>query len=418
SDTGVGSQLEEFQQLIYTSTSNRNWDGVLSVTTTGEFSAAVEPSYVIAGVSDNEISHYHLNLREIGSARSGTEVSMTTSVSIDDLTAEVKHFFQKMLILKIPDIVVEMVVEGGECLGSQLENFTLANEGITASLPPSTIERLKLGLEEYVLKHGNRLNTREHVKVGIAVACNESCSNLGKMVEAAVAITEISEMSNPCSSRSSDNQTEVLYFRDFSPRPISQSTVNALSSIDWNTYGLTLKSVADQDGHVILEWENLPSGTHIDIVLHSHRNQYPLFCLKVMIPLARKTNQLERKLTKRAVKLALDDLKKTHAGVLISSRAQKICSYAPDLAKAICGLILTSNDGYFQRQCISLLGLQPQEIGEQTVEECIKEKIISVVEMNDGKPGRSRESAPLFDEPFEEPDFQNQDEMNFGYMEL
>ncbi|KAK6931049.1 hypothetical protein RJ641_002842 [Dillenia turbinata] len=116
SDMGIASQLEEFQQLIYASISDRNWallywlfdveffdaDGVLSVTTTG--------------ISDNEISHYHLNLKEIGSARrltrlpsssksgakfrhAGTEVSMTTSVSIDDLTAEIKHFFQKVCFL-------------------------------------------------------------------------------------------------------------------------------------------------------------------------------------------------------------------------------------------------------------------------------------------------------------------------------
>ncbi|KAK6931048.1 hypothetical protein RJ641_002841 [Dillenia turbinata] len=307
-------------------------------------------------------------------------------MTADMLTNEVKNdaYTEDSFALRIystfavsQDIVVEMVVEGGECLGSQLENFTPANEGITSSFPPSTIERLKMGLEEYVLKHGNRLNTSfratttqwelscydkghgflEHMKVRSAVACNEGCSYLGKVVEAAIAVTEKSEMSNPCSSSSSYKQTEKMF--------------NHILAIRVLRFYISESSHLDQS----------PSQL-------------------VMIALSRKTNQLERKLTKRAVKLALDDLKKAHMGVLTSSRAQKICSYALDLAKAICGVIMTSNDLDFQRQCISLLGLRPQEIGEQTVEECIKEKIVSVIEMNDRKPGRSREAAPLFDEPF------------------
>ena len=73
----------------------------------------------------------------------------------------------------------------------------------------------------------------------------------------------------------------------------------------------------------------------------------------------------------------------------------QICSYAPDLARSITGLILSSSDSDFQKECLSLLGLQSQEVEGGIVEDRIKEKIISVVEINDRKPQRSRE-APSF----------------------
>ncbi|KAJ9169548.1 hypothetical protein P3X46_017730 [Hevea brasiliensis] len=72
---------------------------------------------------------------------------------------------------------------------------------------------------------------------------------------------------------------------------------------------------------------------------------------------------------------------------------EEIRSYAPDLARSIAGLILSSNDSDFQKECFSLLGLQSREIGEETVEESIKEKIISVIDMNDRKSQRSKEVA-------------------------
>lgn len=101
SDTGSGSNLEEFRDLKYKSTGK--WDGELSVTTTS--------------ISDIEIYHYHFMLKEVITARrlmrlpsnpkngvqfSGTEVSLSTSESIDDLKGEIICFFRKMLILRIP----------------------------------------------------------------------------------------------------------------------------------------------------------------------------------------------------------------------------------------------------------------------------------------------------------------------------
>ena len=69
---------------------------------------------------------------------------------------------------------------------------------------------------------------------------------------------------------------QILYFKDFSPCSISQSSLNGLTSIQWKSYGLTLKSIADQDGCASLEWENLPPYTDINIALHCyHKQQYP-----------------------------------------------------------------------------------------------------------------------------------------------
>lgn len=77
----------------------------------------------------------------------------------------------------------------------------------------------------------------------------------------------------------------------------------------------------------------------------------------------------------------------------------QIRSYAPDLARSLAGLILSSNDSNFQGDCLSLLGLQSQEIESETVENCIKERLISVIDLNDRKPQRNKEAAPyLFDD--------------------
>jgi len=68
---------------------------------------------------------------------------------------------------------------------------------------------------------------------------------------------------------------QVLYFKDFSPCAMSQSSMKALKSIDWKRYGLHLGGIVELDGIALLEWENLPTDTHIDIVLHSYLKQYP-----------------------------------------------------------------------------------------------------------------------------------------------
>ncbi|XP_058193150.1 type 2 DNA topoisomerase 6 subunit B-like [Rhododendron vialii] len=406
SDTGVGSCLEEFQCLKYAvdPASAEKWDGVLSLTTTN--------------ITDDEIYQYHLNLKENvptrsltklpsssknGATFSGTEMNLSIFGSVDALLMKLTHFLGKTVILKIPNVVIELAVECGDIPGSRCEKIVPAKECSVLSSAASNIERLKSGLKEYVFKHGNSssdichscFSDGVHLKVGSGVACcTESHRNSGQKMEAVIIINEVSNPTTPSCFRACDAKTEVLYFKDFSPCSISQSALNGLTSIDWKNYGLSLRSIADQDGYIFLEWENLPANTHVDLVLHCYHKE-------VMLPSTLHKTRLERTITRKAVKLALNDLKDRNTGALLSSHAIKICSYAPDLARTIAGLVLSSNDSLFQGECLSLLGLQPQEIGGRIVEDCINEKIISAIEINDRKPQTKREAAPfLFEDDF------------------
>ncbi|XP_050205669.1 type 2 DNA topoisomerase 6 subunit B-like isoform X2 [Mercurialis annua] len=385
SDTGIGSNLEEFQNLkcAKQAIDTQHWDGLLSFITTS--------------TCDSEVYRYALNLREsVGNGRltrlpsnpkngakfSGSEVCLSVSESLDALVPAINHFFRK-------NVAVDLVVENEDIPGSRFENVFLANESNPLPFSAPNYERLKSGLEDYVIKHGHRLNQncnpcfliRENLKAGIGMACSlESERSSGLIAEVVIIISECGPTCpyySQCSSK-----TEILYFEDFRPCSIPDQFVNALSGIDWKSYGLSLGNVDDQEGN-FLEWENLPPGTHISIVLHCYRKQ----------PSVRRKSQADRSLIKRSVKLALDDLKEKYSGTLLSRHAVKIRSYAPDLAKSIAGLILTSNDSDFQEECFSLLGLQTKEIKEETVENCIKEKIISVINTNDRKSRKSTEMA-------------------------
>ncbi|XAR65072.1 hypothetical protein NMG60_11009040 [Bertholletia excelsa] len=266
-------------------------------------------------ITDDVIHNYHLNLKEIVSSTSlrklpssskngrkfsGTEASLFISGSVDELLKELTYYLKKMLILKIPNIAVELVVDFGGVAGSQCENLISTNDSFAFPCAASSIECLRSGFEDYVLKHGNSLNdichscfsNGVHVKVGSAVACStESHRNTGQVMEAVIIISELSEPTTPSCIRTSNGKT-------------------------------------------------------------------------------------------------------------------KICSYAPDLARTIAGLILSSDDSNFQGECFSLLGLQHQEIEGKTVEDCIKSKIISAIEVNDRKPRRIQEAAPFLfkDNYLQEPD--------------
>lgn len=76
----------------------------------------------------------------------------------------------------------------------------------------------------------------------------------------------------------------------------------------------------------------------------------------------------------------------------------QICSYAPDLAKSISGLIMSSHDSDFQRKCFSLLGVLSHENEEAAIEKCIKDKIISVTANNDTSRWGRREASTLFED--------------------
>lgn len=91
----------------------------------------------------------------------------------------------------------------------------------------------------------------------------------------------------------------------------------------------------------------------------------------------------------------------------------QICNYAPDLAKTIARLILSSNDLNFQGKCCSLLGVQPPDMNMEAVEYSIRERIVSVIGKNDQKPQRSREAAEILfeDQCFMEDEYQELEEV-------
>ncbi|KAE9613378.1 putative Type 2 DNA topoisomerase 6 subunit B-like protein [Lupinus albus] len=283
SDTGIGSCLEEYQYLKLSSTVVAdNW-----------------------GISDSDIHNYQIILKENGSpgitrlpsnpkkgatfrhARHlnfinlrlifcGSEVCLCSFISLDLLLAEVHSFLQK-------NVAIQLVAEDCAVPGSQYEKVFLANECTQLPISGSNLELLKSGLKDYVLKHGHNLSnmcnscfpTGEQLKVGSGVACcTENHQHTELVTEAVIVMSNIPRENAAC-VREFGDKTEVLYFKDFSPCTISRSCMKALKSTDWKRYGLSLRGIIQQDGFALLEWENLHTDTHIDIVLHSYQKQYP-----------------------------------------------------------------------------------------------------------------------------------------------
>ncbi|XP_071928531.1 type 2 DNA topoisomerase 6 subunit B-like [Coffea arabica] len=415
SDTGVGCNLKEFEALRYATNpiSASKFDGVITITTTG--------------ISDNEIHTFSLNINEtISSGRltklssiskcgakfSGTEAVLSTAESLNDLQSDISLFLHKMSMVKLPTVAVELLVDSLGVRGSQLQSCVLAVDCSPLPSSATNIERLKSGLEEYVLKHGNRLenfcqlcfSTAEHLKVGTGMAKRSGTSQSKRqMMEAVVVISETSEPAFPACCRPSGKRTEVFFFKDFTPCSIPQPSLDALTSIKWKDYGLTLKRITDQDDIALLEWENLPPNFHIDIALHSYHKEV------MMVPSAG-NRQADKTFTRKALKLALYELKETNDKALLSSHALKICNYAPDLAKTIAGLVLSSCDINFKKECFSVLGLQCQKLEASGLENCIKDKILSAIGSNDRKAQRTREPAAiLFQNECFQLDFQDED---------
>lgn len=72
-----------------------------------------------------------------------------------------KHVMGNPLMLSfytLQSVVIELVTEYGDVPESKVENLFLANECNPLPFSASNLERLKSGLEDYVLKHGNALN--------------------------------------------------------------------------------------------------------------------------------------------------------------------------------------------------------------------------------------------------------------------
>ncbi|KAK4780795.1 hypothetical protein SAY87_016901 [Trapa incisa] len=357
----------------------------------------------ISSSCDEDISNHNLNLKQGNSVNwmkklpsipknglrfSGTEVCLNVLEKTEFLRDKICSFIQKMLILNIPNVGFELLVHHEDTTGLRLENVFRPNECSPSSFPTSSLEHLESGFVDYVLRHrhnvtrdsGSHTSTMEHLKTGIGI---ENSRSSGLVMEAVITFSDFLDHVNPCMMECGP-RTEVLYFRDFSPSKISKSSLHGLMSIDWKSYGLKLGKIVGQEDCLWLEWEKLPSSACIDLVFHCYEKR----------PMRQKSYSI-RTILKKAAKLALDDLKEKHTGFLLSDRTVKIRSYAPDLAKTLAGLILSSNDMEFQEECLSLLGLRSQEVGDGKVEECIKDKIISVIELNDRKPQGCKDAAPF-----------------------
>ncbi|XP_020087950.1 type 2 DNA topoisomerase 6 subunit B-like isoform X2 [Ananas comosus] len=403
SDTGIGSSLVEFQELVGSEMiplSTTKWDGLLLITTTG--------------IQDKDIHHYHLNTREALSSKkrltklpptkkshgifSGTEVclSMAEEENIDGSILWMASFIRKMLILKPPNIVVELIVEQVDNLGTRSNRPFQGTNDVHLPLSIPSIERLASGLKDYALMHGNSLHkecqvccsSREHLKVGRGVA--NSADNIrgeGKTAEAVIVIAAVA--SQPCCWMDNSSAAQVLFFQEFAPSPIPEPSINALASVDWHNYGLKLKDKhVDADGELVLEWEKKSLFARMDIGIHSYHRSARL---------TRKRSPPDRNLVKRAVKAALDDLKANHTGLFLSSQAVKIREYAPELSRSIAGLIMSSNDSEFRGECAALLGLPAgnSNNAEEMIESCIRDKIIKIIGLNDKKqPKENRDNAP------------------------
>ncbi|KAJ0962872.1 hypothetical protein J5N97_027994 [Dioscorea zingiberensis] len=347
SDTGAGSNLVEFRDLN---------------------SGSVPIPAEKWGIHENDIHRYCLNLKELHGSRkrlkSGTEVSLSSAEeeSIDEFVKWVVGFVQKIRILKIPDIVIELLVEHINNHGSRSESFLQEINDFSSPIPVSNINHLVSGLEDYVLGDGNGLTdnrqscikNRASLMVGTGQT-NNMDNNRGmiQMVEAVVMITPMPTCS--CCRKTNCSATQVLYFQDFSPSSIPQSSLNALTNIDWQNH---------------LTEVTAPESQH------------------------RASSSSKRNLMKNAIKLALDDLKRKHTAELLSLHAQQVREYVPDLSRTIASLIFSSNDLGFQEECTALLGLHSVDNKtEEKAESIIKEMITGIIEMKDRNLKRKKEDT-------------------------
>uniref|UniRef100_A0A0E0AE66 Type 2 DNA topoisomerase 6 subunit B-like n=1 Tax=Oryza glumipatula TaxID=40148 RepID=A0A0E0AE66_9ORYZ len=370
SDTGVGSKLEEFLELdaLARETPVEKWDGTLLITTTG--------------IDDKAIYRYQFNLQEDTSsstrftklATTGTEVCLClpTEADVDDLILWLVGFVRKIFVLRASNLACELFVAQTDSAGSGDVCLSQDSDDVHISITTSSIDRLVSGLKDYALSHANTSDrceacymNRDRLKIGTGTAKYvDKRKAKGQLVEVVIMIAPTSSdlscwMTN-CSS------TQVLHFVEFIPCPISQSSLSALMSIDWQSYGFKFKGATAVD-----EW---------------------------------KSSQPERHLLRKALKSALFGLKADHAEDFLSCHGQKVREYVPDLAESIAGLILSSNDQEFQDECIALLGLgSDQDLTEGAVRSCIGEKMNRIIEMNDTKENVEHNAPYLFEcERFDE----------------
>ncbi|XP_066378670.1 type 2 DNA topoisomerase 6 subunit B-like isoform X1 [Miscanthus floridulus] len=400
SDTGVGSKLEEFLELdaLARETPTEKWDGTLLITTTG--------------INDEAIYRYRINFQEeISSARfsklattyknharfSGTEVCLCLSndADVDDLILWLVGFFRKIQAIRAANLACELFVEQTGNADSRNVCLTQDSDDVHHSVTASSIDQLVSGLKDYTLFHGNTCDkcgacslNRDLLKIGTGAAKHvDRRKSKGLHVEVVIVIAQTASDSTCCMVNCPF--TQVLYFEDFVPCQISQSSFDVLMSTDWQSYGFKLKGgLMGDEGNAVLEWDNM-TFARIDIAIHTYHE-----CAMQ----ERQGSQQDRYLVRKALKSALSHLKADHAGDFLSCHGQRVREFVPDLAESIAGLILSSTDEEFQDECIVLLGLgSEQDISEGAVQSSISEKMIRIIEMNDTKENAEDNVPYLFE---------------------
>ncbi|URD78954.1 hypothetical protein MUK42_05173 [Musa troglodytarum] len=342
SDTGVGSSLVEFQDLDrgMCSVSSDKWDGMLSITTTG--------------TRDKDIHNYHLNLREALTSKSrlntlpptcknhgtfrqdlldysaflGTEVCFSTAEedNIDDFMAWVFPFVQKTSVslsfafadiptedtfasycASILNLAVDLTVEHTENLG-RYNHLLQETDDIYLPLSLSNNERLLLSLKSYVLRHRNALDKECQL-------CFTSRDCVHLFLERSFKVWNWGCKQHPKCQR---------FWTDSG------------SGNSDNICAITVLSV---------EIELCYFTGHYFSSSSCYFNKIFLNLLNKIV--TRERTSADRNLIKKAVKIALDDLKAKYAGTLLSCRSVKIRNHVPDLSRTIASLILSSNDPEF-----------------------------------------------------------------------
>ncbi|KAJ3708896.1 hypothetical protein LUZ61_012601 [Rhynchospora tenuis] len=400
SDTGVGSTLEEFLKLnIYASMiSSEQWDGVLSVTTTG--------------MNDKEIQHFCLNLRESTTSNrrltklpstyktfgtfSGTEVCFSIRArNPKEFDLWAVGFVKKMLILKDPNIVLELALENINGRMSRRDFPLHENDDTRAPLSLSSIKCMAFGLQEYSLRHGFTLSKeceicsshRELLIEGNGVACNSERNRIRDQVRVEAVILVVPAKLQPSCWSVTSSTSQVFCFQDYAPSSHLDSCLVTLSSLDWLSFGLRMKEAfVESEGKIVIEWEDT-AFAFMHIAIHCYHKTYPLIkCVLDTAILTRDISVPDRNLIKKAVKAALEDLKASNTHLFLSSQATKIQEYVPDLSRSLASLILSSNDSEFKQECTALLGLSSLQSNPETlVESCISEKLARIIEANDKK---------------------------------
>uniref|UniRef100_A0A803LJA9 Type 2 DNA topoisomerase 6 subunit B-like n=1 Tax=Chenopodium quinoa TaxID=63459 RepID=A0A803LJA9_CHEQI len=314
-------------------------------------------SVTTTSLGDFELYHYKVNLKERASNRKTIKLPSSpkknaifsgTEVSVTS-AEEMEVILEDMTCFLRKNIAIELVAESHDGHGLQHENAVLATELTSPNSESSNVLQLASGLEDYVCKH-RKLSEK-------CLSCFSSRDNL--------------KVGNG--------------------QACQQKHGNDVFSVEV----------------VILISENELLDSSDPSCLKAFETK-----TEVKVPPLRQGTQLETKLVKEAISLALDDLKERYTGALLSDHALKIHNHAPDLARSIAGLILSSDDSNFQSECFGLLGMQMDNIEEEAIEKCIKDKIMSAIDMNDRKPPnlRCRAAAPFLfgDDHLQEPEYMDE----------